>query len=107
MLIGIALCIILAIVVLLIFLFKGINKKSYIADDGTIFDKKSDLDVYNSLYEKTKDIFSIVDDNGSNQPILGFEKLFLLTLTKEGFKDLKTLVKYRAQLKSLSDLINL
>ena len=35
-----------------------------------------------------------------------FEKLFLSKLTTEGFSDLKTLVKYREQFKSLSDLIN-
>ena len=105
-LIAIGLFILLAIVFLLLSLFKSINKKSYIADDGSIFDNQSDLDLYQSLYEKTKAIFSDVEDNVSNKSILGFEKLFLLKLTKDGFKDLKTLVKYRSQFKSLSDLIN-
>ena len=105
-LIAIVFFILLAIVFLLLFLFKSINKKKFIADDGSIFDNQSDLDVYQSLYEKTKPFFSIVNDNGSNQPIEGFDKSFVSRLTKDGFNDLKTLVKYRQEFKSLSDLIN-
>ena len=44
--------------------------------------------------------------DSSSQLVLGFEKLFLIKLTTDGFQDLKTLVKYRKQFKSLSDLIN-
>ena len=51
-------------------------------------------------------LFSPDSDKGSSQLILGFEKVFLSKLTTEGFPDLKTLVKYRKQFKSLSDLIN-
>ena len=105
-LIALAIFILLAIVFLVLFLFKSINNKSFIAEDGTVFDSKSDLDVYEELYEKTKFIFSIDDEKVSSQQIPGFEKLFLSKLTTEGFPDLKTLIKYRKQFKSLSDLIN-
>ena len=104
--IAIAFFILLAIVFLLIFLFKSINKKSYTAEDGSVFDNKSDYNVYQNLYEKTKPLFSVSKDNGSNKPIIGFEKSFLLKLTSDGFKDLKTIAKYRTEFKSLSDLIN-
>ena len=87
-------------------MFKGINKTSFIANDGSVFDTQSDLDVYQNLYEKTKPIFSVEDGNASNQSILGFDKLFLSKIKKDGFQDLKSLVKYRAQFKLLSDLIN-
>ena len=106
-LIAIAIFLLVAIVFLLLFLFKSINKKSYRAEDGSVFDTQSDLDVYQKLYDKTKPLFSTnYDEKGSAQQILGFEKSFISKLKTEGFSDLQTLVKYRVQLKSLSDLIN-
>tara|TARA_B100000965_G_scaffold307477_1_gene266424 strand:+ start:892 stop:1224 length:333 start_codon:yes stop_codon:yes gene_type:complete len=96
----------LAIIFLLLFLFKSINKKSFISSDGSIFKNQSDLDAYQNLYEKTKPLFSFVDNKDSTQPILGFQKSFLKKLNSEGFQDLKTLIKYRNQLKSILDLIN-
>ena len=87
-------------------MFKSINKKSFIADDGSVFDNQSNLDLYQILYDKTKPLFSLEEDKSSSKQILGFDKLFLSKLTKEGFTDLKTLIKYRKELKSLSDLVN-
>tara|TARA_Y100001968_G_C19398330_1_gene739593 strand:+ start:1425 stop:1757 length:333 start_codon:yes stop_codon:yes gene_type:complete len=105
-LIAIAILIILAIVFLSISLFKSIAKQSFTAEDGSVFDNKSDLDIYQNLYDKTKPLFSSDDDNGTAKKILGFEKSFISKLTTEGFPDLKALIKYRNQFKSLSDLIN-
>ncbi len=105
-LIAIAIFILIAIVFLSLFLFKSINKKSFTAEDGSVFDNQADLDLYQDLYSKTKPLFSPDSEKGSSQQILGFEKIFLFKLTTEGFPDLKTLVKYRKQFKSLSDLIN-
>ena len=105
-LIAIAIFIIVAIVFLLLFLFKSINKKTFTAADGSVFDNQSDLDVYQALYDKTKPLFTFDEERGSTQTILGFQNSFLAKVTSEGFPDLKTLIKYRKQLKSLSDLIN-
>ena len=105
-LVAIAILILIAIVFLALFLFKSINKKSYTAVDGSVFDSQSDLDSYNNLYNKTKPLFMRDMQKDSSQLILGFEKVFIFKLTAEGFSDLKTLVKYREQIKSLSDLIN-
>ena len=104
--IALAIFIFLAIAFLTLFLFKSINKKSFIAEDGSVFDKQADLDLYRRLYEKTNTLFSPNDENVSAQQILGFDKSFISKLTKEGFPDLKTLIIYRKQLKSLSDLVN-
>ena len=104
--IAIAIFILIALVFLSLFLFKSINKKSFTAEDGSVFDNKFDLDLYQNLYDKTKPLFSPDSDKGSPQLILGFEKVFLSKLTTEGFPDLKTLVKYRKQFKTLSELIN-
>ena len=104
--VAIAIFLLAAIVILVLFLFKSINKKTFKAKDGSLFDSQSDLDVYQNLFDKTIPIFNPLDEKGSTQPILGFEKSFLSKLTREGFADLKTLVKYRKQFKSLSDLIN-
>tara|TARA_B100000214_G_C23859544_1_gene577391 strand:- start:436 stop:768 length:333 start_codon:yes stop_codon:yes gene_type:complete len=105
-LIAIAFFILLALVFLVIFLFKSINKDKFKADDGSVFDSKSDLDQYNAIYDKTRPLFSVVDNDDSTQSILGFDKFFLTKLTKDGFPDLKTLIKFRGQIKILSDLIN-
>ncbi len=105
-LIAIAIFILVALVFLTLFLFKSINKKSFVAEDGSSFDNQSDLDLYQKLYDKTKLLFNADYENGSAQPTLGFQKSFLTKLTKEGFPDLRSLVKYRNQFKLLSDLIN-
>tara|TARA_B100000214_G_C23911362_1_gene601466 strand:- start:706 stop:1038 length:333 start_codon:yes stop_codon:yes gene_type:complete len=104
--IAIAIFILIAIVFLSLFLFKSINKRSYIAEDGSVFDSQSDLNLYKNLYSKTMPLFIPDNENVSSQQILGFDKLFVSKLTTDGFPDLKTLVKYRKQIKSLSDLIN-
>ena len=98
--------VLLAIAFLLLFLFRSINKKSFTAEDGSVFDSESDLDVYQKLYEKTKLFFSNDTEKVSAQSILGFERSFISKITTEGFTDLKTLFKYRKQFRSLSDLIN-
>ena len=105
-LIAIAFFILVAIVFLALFLFKSTNKKEYIAEDGSVFDSQTDLDIYLSLVDKTKPLFSISDDQVPTQQILGFQKSFLTKLQSDGFPDLKSLVRYRKQFKSLSDLIN-
>ena len=105
-LIAIAFFILVAIVFLLLFLLKSINKKSFKADDGSVFDSQIDLDIYKNLYEKTIPLFSINNEEGSSGPVLGFQKSFLTKLLTDGFPDLKTLIKYRKQFKALSDLIN-
>ena len=105
-LIAIAIFILVAIVFLALYLFKSINKKSFIAEDGSVFDNQSDLDLYMKLFDKTKPFFTSDNEKGSTQLILGFQKSFLSKLTSEGFPDLKSLIEYRKQFKSLSDLIN-
>ena len=105
-LITIAIFILIAIVFLGLYLFKSITKKTFIAEDGSVFDSEAELDVYQKLYEKTKPLFSGIADKASAQPILGFEKSFIIKLSSAGFSDLKTLVKDRKQFKLLSDLIN-
>tara|TARA_B100000965_G_C19275438_1_gene619189 strand:+ start:211 stop:543 length:333 start_codon:yes stop_codon:yes gene_type:complete len=105
-LIAIGIFIFIALAFLTLFLFKSINKKSFTAQDGSVFESKADLDIYQNLYEKTKPLFNPNNENSSVQQILGFEKLFISKLTTQSFPDFKTLVKYRKQFKLLSDLIN-
>tara|TARA_Y100001968_G_C19328040_1_gene702795 strand:+ start:278 stop:610 length:333 start_codon:yes stop_codon:yes gene_type:complete len=105
-LVAISIVLLLSIVFLVIFLFNSINKKTFEADDGSLFESQTDLDIYQKLYEKTKVMFTLEEVKDSSQQILGFESTFITKLTSGGFEDLKTLFKYRKQLKSLSDLIN-
>ena len=105
-LVGIGIFIFFAILILALSLFKSINKKSFKAKDGTSFDNQTELEVYETIYDKTIPLFMSDDEIGSAQSILGFKKSFLSKLKSEGFSDLKSLVKYRKEFKSLSDLIN-
>ena len=105
-LIVIAIVILVSIVFLVLFLLKSINKKTFKADDGSVFESQIDLDIYQNLYEKTLPIFTQNNEEGTTYPVLGFQKLFLTKLLTDGFPDLKTLIKYRKQIKALSDLIN-
>ena len=105
-LIAIAIFILLAIGFLILFLFKSINKKNYKAQDGSLFDSQADLDIYQSLYDKTKTLFSDNNEEDSPNPVLGLNNSFLIKLKNGGFPDLKTIIKYRQQFKVLSDLIN-
>ena len=105
-LIAIAIFILVAIAFLILFLLKSFNKKSFKADDGSVFDSQVDLDIYQNLYEKTMPLFSSNNEEGSVNQVLGFQKSFLAKLLADGFPDLKTLIKYRKQFKALSDLIN-
>ena len=105
-LIAIAIFILAAVVFLVLFLFKSINKKSFKAEDGSVFDTKADLEIYQNLYEQTKSLFILNNESPSSSSDMGFQKSFIIKLVAEGFPDLKTLIKYRKQFKALSDLIN-
>ena len=105
-LIAIAFFLLIAIVFLLLFLFKSINKKSFKADDGSVFANEEDLDLYNELYTRTSSLFLDEDTQNESKDLLGFEKPFLNRLKNDGFTDLKTLIKFRKQFELLSNLIN-
>ncbi len=105
-LITIAILILFAVVFLILFLFKSVNKKSFKADDGSVFDTQADLDIYQDLYKRTKPLFDVNSEEASSNLVLGFQKAFLTKLISDGFPDLKSLIKYRKQFKALSDLIN-
>tara|TARA_B100001250_G_C19238161_1_gene545281 strand:+ start:198 stop:530 length:333 start_codon:yes stop_codon:yes gene_type:complete len=91
---------------LLLFLFNNLKKESFLSSDGSSFTSQSDLDLYEDLLIKTKPLFSIEEGTSNSQTILGYQKIFLTNLKTDGFKDLKTLIKYRKQFMALSSLIN-
>ncbi len=105
-LIAIGFFLLLAIVFILLFLFKSISKSGFKASDGNIFASQADLDIYQNLLERTKPLFSSDPAKASSDLILGFDTSFLNKLKNGGFIDLKTLIKYRNQFQLLSDLIN-
>ncbi len=103
-LIGISILILLCFIVFLLLI--NLRKARFVATDGTTFESQSDLAIYQDLFLKTKPLFSSEEGSSSDQTILGYDKIFLTNLKTDGFKDLKTLIKYRNQFKSLSSLIN-
>ena len=96
----------LVLTILAIFLIFKLRKKNFVAPDGSSFNSQIDLDLYQELLLKTEPLFSLNDDNSNSQKLLGFDKIFLTKLKSDGFRDLKTLLKYANQFKALSDLIN-
>ena len=105
-LITISLILFIAIVFLILFLYKSTKRYKFISTDGELFDSQSDLDAYQKLLEKTLPLFSYDESKDNNKLVLGFNKSFLNTLRNEGFSDLKTIVKYRKDIQAFSDLIN-
>ena len=74
-LILIVLILILALVFLILFLLKNFSKKSFMADDGSVFQNLQDLDLYKNLYDTTKPLCSVSEqESSSTQAILGFEQ---------------------------------
>ena len=102
-LVAIIIFIFIAIVFILLFVLENINKKSFTAQDGSVFENKFDLELYQNLYEKTKPLFTN-DENLTTESLLGFQRSFLSKLTTDGFPDLKALIKYRKQFELLTDL---
>ena len=94
------------LMVFLILFINNLNKDNFIASDGSRFTSQADLDLYQDLILKTKALFSEEEDNSTSQSILGYDRIFLTNLKTDGFRDLKTLIKYRDQFKALSVLIN-
>ena len=102
-LIAIVTFIALALILLISYLLKSLKKLTYKANDGSIFQDRADLDIYEKLAEGFNPLFSY--ENSENP--LGFDKTFLSKIRTDGFTDLQTLIKYREQIKKLSDLINI
>mgnify|MGYP001331561173 CR=1 FL=1 len=91
---------------LVLFIISNIKKESFVADDGSSFSSQSDLELYQDLLLKTTPLFDSENLISNSKTVLGYEKKFLANLKTDGFGDLKTLLKYRDQFKTLSDLIN-
>ncbi len=96
----------LVFVLLVFFLLTNLKKENFVANDGSIFTSQYDLDLYHDLIIKTQPLFEPDETNSKSKTILGYDKIFIANLKNDGFKDLKTLVKYRNQFKALSALIN-
>ena len=91
---------------LVLFLISKLKKENFVATDGASFKSQYDLNLYQELLIKTKPLFSYDEGTSNSQLILGYDKIFLSKLKSEGFRDLKTLIKYRNQFSTLSALIN-
>ncbi len=91
---------------LALFLITNFRKDNFVATDGSSFKAQSDLDLYQDLLLKTKPLFAFDEFTSSTKTILGYDRTFLTNLKAGGFKDLKTLLKYRNEFKALSALIN-
>ena len=90
-LVSIVFFILIAIVFLILFLFKSINDKSFIGDYVSVFKKQSDLEVDQNLYEKTKILFSVTEDNPCREAFLDFEPSLLAKIKTDDLTIFKQL----------------
>ncbi len=102
--VGIAFAGVLLTVFFLFFLLK--EQKSIKAFDGTLFSSEEACRSYEIVLERVNQLFKEGEKNSSIEPFdlqMGFTNL----LTKEGFVDAKTLIKYRYDFEKLVKLFNL
>ena len=86
--------------------FLGEETNSIKAVDGTLFSSEEACRSYEIVLERVNALFREKEKNSSIEPFdlqMGFTKL----LTKEGFIDAKTLIKYRYDFEKLVKLFNL
>ena len=101
--VGIALAGVFLTVFFLFFLLR--EQKSIKAVDGTLFSSEEACRSYEIVLERVNALFKEREKNSSIEPFdlqMGFTKL----LTKEGFVDAKTLIKYRYDFEKLVKLFN-
>ncbi len=95
----------IALLTLLLFLFKGFKGNKYVAEDGSVFQSEAGLKKYQNISTKLQalydfDLSSSINQSGS------FEKEFLACIRMNGFTDIKTLYSFRKQLNMLCDIMN-
>ena len=104
-LIFIGVFIFLALSCLVWFVLVNSRQNKFIASDGSVFKSQSELEQYHNLLIKIKPLFSDDEQFSNSQLNLGLDKAFLAKLRSDGFKDIKTLLQYRNQIKTLSSLL--
>ncbi len=84
----------------------GKAKEAFITIDGTKLSSKKEVDEYELIYNSLEWIYqdeSIIKDR-KRRGINKFNLSFIEKLKNEGFKDLKTLMSHREDLKNLAEI---
>ena len=93
------------------YLFFGSNftRAVFTASDDSTFNSQEACDAYESLLKRISFLYEDESStkNRSKKEISGMKPSFIKLLKEGGFKDLKTLVKYKDDLKKLVDLFEL
>ena len=101
---GIALAGILLTALFLFFLLR--EEKSIQAKDGTRFPSEQACQAYEAICERVNTLYVEDKKRPSNALILGLGPEFLKLLKRDGFSDVKTLIKYREDFRNLSQILN-
>ncbi len=84
-----------------ILIFKQGASKTIVASDGTRFNSEDACSKYEASLERLKPLYD--SNDGNMDKTYGFKEGFLETLKNGGFKDVKTLIKYRAEFEKLEE----
>ena len=94
----------LLLTVLVLFLLLR-EQKSIQASDGTRFSSEEACRDYEAVLERVKTLYYEKEKKSSSTLTLGLRAEFLKLLKEEGFGEVKTLIKYRDDIKILAELL--
>ncbi len=87
----------------LYFLFK--QSKSIQASDGTRFSTEAQCREYETILLKINSIYQSMDPNAQSDTY-GIQSSFISLLFDKGFKEPKTLIKYKNDFQIITDILN-
>ncbi len=85
-------------------IFKQVQGKVIEASDGTRFNSEESCRAYESTLDRLKPLYQ--ESDSSLDKVLGFSQGFLELLKNTGFRDLKTLLKYKGDIQKLVELFD-
>ena len=100
---GIAISGVLLTATFLFFLLR--EQKNIKATDGTSFSSEEACKAYEAILVRINTLY-LDAGNKSSTETFGLEATFIKLLKEEGFKDSKTLIKYKDEFKKLYDVLN-
>ena len=101
--IGITIIGVLLTIILLFLLLR--EQKNIKASDGTLFASEEACKAYEDLCNKINVLY-LDTSNKNPSELFDIQTDFIKLLTSEGFKDVKTLIKYQEDFKKLAGLFN-
>ena len=101
--VGVAIGGVVLTAVFLFFLLR--EQKNIEASDGTLFSSEEACKSYEELLQKINKIY-LDTENKTSAELFGIQITFIKILQNDGFKDAKTLIKYKEDFRKLVNLFD-